>query len=416
MSKSKKYLLWSLIPILLLIGGLLMSTPDNRLADKIEVIRAAGDPVSIQDLAPASDSSERNVAVFLNRAQADVETISSKLHTVYKTLGDSKAVLTDADLQSIDAALTASPEAIPLLQQAGNCSFYEPPVNSKVTPRDFIAQSYSRTQSMRSICRLLHARAQLLISRGDGEEALATCLTIFRLSRLFDREPAINGFLGALACRTHGVIAANTVLRSVVLSESSRTALDAELARHDNNEAYVYALKTERVFGIAHFESLPLTGWLPTPASYGNDECDYLDLISEQLDFAARPYCDMAAANFELKYRGRIGAFSKLLLPSLLQCRTASDRVKAQLRCLRVLNAVDRRADRGDLSKPELESLGLSLEATTDPFTGKPLKFVKTNAGWLIYSIGENLEDDGGDLTKDRDVGVRPIRVSGDNE
>ena len=35
-------------------------------------------------------------------------------------------------------------------------------------------------------------------------------------------------------------------------------------------------------------------------------------------------------------------------------------------------------------------------EVPPDPFTGKPLRYVKTNKGFSVYSVGENLKDDAG--------------------
>ena len=75
-----------------------------------------------------------------------------------------------------------------------------------------------------------------------------------------------------------------------------------------------------------------------------------------------------------------------------------------------------RRADQGDHSEPKLAELGLAPNATRDPFTGKPLRLRKTADGWLVYSVGENLRDDGGHLGRYPDVGVGPNRASRENE
>ena len=81
------------------------------------------------------------------------------------------------------------------------------------------------------------------------------------------------------------------------------------------------------------------------------------------------------------------------------------DRIRAQARCLRVLNALQRAKN---ATEPKLNELGLPAEAITDPYTGEPLRIKKTVNGWLIYAVGENLTDDGGDLEKMKDVGLGP--------
>jgi hypothetical protein len=80
----------------------------------------------------------------------------------------------------------------------------------------------------------------------------------------------------------------------------------------------------------------------------------------------------------------------------------------ALVRSLRVLNALTQRQDIGDLAEPALDTLGLSAETTVDPFTGKQLMVHKLASGWLIYSVGPDLKDDGGKLNHHHDIGLEP--------
>ncbi len=55
-----------------------------------------------------------------------------------------------------------------------------------------------------------------------------------------------------------------------------------------------------------------------------------------------------------------------------------------------------------------LGEFALPAEATTlTPFNGEPLHVKRLPQGWLVYSVGPNLRDDGGKLgyENDRDVG-----------
>jgi hypothetical protein len=60
---------------------------------------------------------------------------------------------------------------------------------------------------------------------------------------------------------------------------------------------------------------------------------------------------------------------------------------------------------------PDLSALNLPPEVLVDPFSGKPLQVKRTPEGWLIYSVGKNLQDDGGEFEDALDVGVGPISV-----
>jgi len=45
---------------------------------------------------------------------------------------------------------------------------------------------------------------------------------------------------------------------------------------------------------------------------------------------------------------------------------------------------------------PSLADLGIPRDHSTDPFSGKPLIYQKSSDGYLLYSIGPDLKDDGG--------------------
>jgi len=57
-----------------------------------------------------------------------------------------------------------------------------------------------------------------------------------------------------------------------------------------------------------------------------------------------------------------------------------------------------------------------------DPFTGQPLRYMRTDAGYLLYSVGRDGQDDGGKVSPQQvngrvfgtgpipDVGVRVVR------
>ena len=55
-------------------------------------------------------------------------------------------------------------------------------------------------------------------------------------------------------------------------------------------------------------------------------------------------------------------------------------RTRAEIRCLRVLNALQTHVPAGSNEMPKLSELGLPAETTTDPFNGEPLHVKKTAA------------------------------------
>jgi hypothetical protein len=57
-----------------------------------------------------------------------------------------------------------------------------------------------------------------------------------------------------------------------------------------------------------------------------------------------------------------------------------------------------------------LVDLKLPVEAVEDPFTGKPLIAKLVDGSWVVYSVGKDGVDDGGEFTAPKDFGVGPSK------
>lgn len=400
----------AVIAILLIANAIWVWRTGSRLEKKLAALRAEGDPLSLADLARDLPP-EKNAAVLLRRARSDLEAINKELTDVYQSEGYDDGRLSEAELKTIRSSLETYPKVIPLLEQAAACEDYDPQLDYTVGPAAFLAGTVDHVSHPRTVARVLRARVPLLLADGKREEAIRTCLVMFRLCRHFDRQPMVVGYLVSLACRGVAVEASNLVLQAGPLPDDAREALEAELALHDGTEAYRRALKTERAYGLESFRTMPGRNfWIVGPALWNDAECYYLDMIDRHLAAASRPYAEVVATT-PATAPNKIGfrVLTDLAEPAIAVGREAMERTRAGIRCLRVLNAVQGRVEQG-VAEPKLADLGLPAAATTDPFTGKPLHLKKTTEGWLVYSVGKDLKDDGGDFTEVRDVGVGPPR------
>ncbi len=69
----------------------------------------------------------------------------------------------------------------------------------------------------------------------------------------------------------------------------------------------------------------------------------------------------------------------------------------AFLRCARTAMAIENYRLNEGRSPEELNDLvGYRLAAAVDPFDGKELRYKRLTKGYVIYSIGRDLEDQGG--------------------
>lgn len=398
------------LAILLIANAIWVWRTGSRLEKKLAALRAEGEPLSLADLAHDLPP-EQNAAVLLRRARSDLEAINKELTDVYDSEGYDDGRLSEAELKTIRSTLETYPKVIPLLEQAAACEDYDPQLDYTVGPAAFLAGQVDHLSHPRTVARVLRARVPLLLADGEREEAIRNCILMFRLSRHFERQPMIVGYLVSLACRGIAVEGANLVLRAGPLSDDSRESLEAELALHDGAEAYRWALTTERAYGLESFRTMPARNfWLVGRALWNDAECYYLDMIDRHLAAASRPYPDVVAATPPTaQHRVGFRVLTDLVEPAIVVGREAMERTRAWIRCLRVLNAVQDRVEQG-VAEPKLSDLGLPAAATTDPFTGKPLHLKKTPRGWLVYSVGKDLKDDGGQVNEAQDVGVAPSR------
>lgn len=98
-----------------------------------------------------------------------------------------------------------------------------------------------------------------------------------------------------------------------------------------------------------------------------------------------------------------------MMIPAVVKVREADFRARCMVRCLRVLNAL---TEKKVIEVPaKLTDLGLPATAVTDPFTEKPLIAKRVAGQWVVYGLGMNLKDDGGQFDQLADVGLGPVKA-----
>ena len=412
----KKILKWtgivlgSLIAVLLVANAVFVWRSSAALESRLQSIRDAGDPLRLADLAREPIPPEENAAVYYRRAKDELQAISQELETVRKSEGWPGGPMSQKDLQRIERAMSAYPDVISLVEKAADCSDYSSDTDYGMTFAEFQSSGLEEIQCYRSVARYLCDRCLMLTAQGDRDEALKASVLTFQLARHLDREPSLVAHLVAIAIRGIGITTANRVLRSGPVADSARDALDAELARYDASESYRQALITERAFGLTAFNDMSLGQSWPTRGYWNNAVIYYLDVMDNQLALASKPYHQILQAQPKAVSRpvSPWTVLTDLVLPAVHAAREATERNRATMRCLRALNAITRLEQQGvevtgfiDLKLPEKE--------TIDPFTGKPLLMKKPSGGWVIYSAGKDLRDDGGKVDDLSDFGLGSV-------
>jgi hypothetical protein len=422
--------LLALLSVGLIWFGISKWRANARFVAKLQELRDQQLPTSLADLKLTPPPPEKNAVTYLRRAQGEATAIAREVESACKAAGDTdedsshyEAVwagrLTPTMQQGIRDALANHPTAIPLLLQACNSPeydwHYDYDAGTQYNGREtsFLDQCLDSDSVgyKRDVFRVLYYHTLLLASEGKTEESLQTCRAMLRLAKFFAQDPMLVNYLVADA--VYSIVtfnAINQVLRSGPLTPETHAALDAALADLDLEHQFRQAMMSERAYSVQCFQEMSEV-WKVILLTRFDDRLVYLSLFDQVAKDSNRPFD--AKLRSELAAMGATGGvFSNLILPALENGRESLARTQAKQRILRVLNLLVQRDPTGK-NGLTIEQLGLPVEATVDPFDGKPLRIKHTGAGWLVYSVGKNLQDDGGKLDDDRtDVGVGPIELA----
>lgn len=415
-----------LVAILLIINGLAVWITNSQVESRLAAIRATGDPVLWSDFKMKEVPPKENAVTYFNRAKSDAKLLTKELEPIWQSMDDLAAipdvvvVPNEDELKAIESAFANYPKVIPLLKQAANCpgyfvDFSERLKSHRIDGKDWMDLLCKDTQETRIFARILtRGHFYLLIENKQYDEAVRDNIVLLKFSRLIEQEPTLVNFLIRIALRGMALERLNRILQSQPVSDEVRQELEEELAKADIYRDYLQALKSKRGFNLDYFDKT--FGDMPWYAKvYWNLE--KLGVFDASDWAIARATAALPENNpsGETPFYGDDpevgGMLAKLVIPAYRAAESAANRVEAQVRAIRILNALGRREDPEKEPLPDLSDLGLPKSATIDPYSGNPLIVKKVDGGWLIYSIGWNRTDDGGDLDEKKrlDIGLQPI-------
>jgi hypothetical protein len=308
-------------------------------------------------------------------------------------------------------------------------------------PLDIFSDS---VQHIRQVSQLLKWRATLLLQYGEADAALADCRRMLSVARAANAEPVFINALVAMAIRA---VAVGRVERVLAQGEPGPAALEKTQRALENTLAeplLLDMLRGERAWYEDLVQSVD-AGLLDNTKAFDDPgvpsvtgiaaidrilhrfrggrwskrdsaaQLRYLNLLLE----IAKPSPDA------LRIRSPEVAAYWSGLPARVQKSTqtydslfgAERRSRALLNAAIAALAAERfRRDQGRFpaSLDELVVANLLAAVPADPFDGNPLRFRQLADGLVIYSVGQDLIDDGGEISSNptnprflKDVGVR---------
>jgi hypothetical protein len=245
----------------------------------------------------------------------------------------------------------------------------------------------------------VHVRAV----RDEADKALDSLAAMFAASDALSHQHTMVEHLVRLATLGSALSQTQLVLIELQLTDAQLARLQQQLAATELQATFTRSLIGERALS---YQSLQETG-----AIMLSDDCkSYLEVMTSMIDFSSQPpfvgrqrwqtlvdgYKGLPPAGLPPPKSANV--FIALALPSLTASFDAYATASAYRDALLVAIAADRHRLKTGRFPSQLSELTPDYLASVphDPFDGQPLRFRAEGNDILVYSIGRDGKDDGG--------------------
>lgn len=387
----------------------------RRVGAEIAKIRAAGEPVTTEDLDAfyARPPKERDATELWLSALAALD--SPVYQGDAKNLpgvGEGGAIPRPGEpWPELDAAETFLAKYREPLEQMHQASDLGGAARYPTKFSDGIGMLLPQVQQLRGAVRLLELEAEVRARRNDPHAAAEALRAILAAARSLEYEPLAVSQLVRIALDRVACGEIERLMPAIRFSEDDLAAFDLDLQALDYEAGFRRSLLAERAIGIWAFSSLSgpdVKGALRWSPFRNADEAAYL-MLMEQFVAASRsaqlPLRDsISQADLDVATVLRSSSASwrypvtKLLAPAFTPFAEAACRAQARQGTTRSGIAIERyRRIHGELPQ-SLDQLAPDFlaEPPTDPFDGAPLRYRVDATGCKVYSIGpDGLDQDG---------------------
>jgi len=268
---------------------------------------------------------------------------------------------------------------------------------------------------IKTAAKLLKLEAILHAENGDGKSAIRSTKSCLGIARSLANEPAISSQVLHVACRSIATTTIEYCINRVDLTDEQLVDLMECVHNAERISDMSRAFVGERCMGLSFFKApesvnpdlidgIPVHPIFELYKAVGLVDADaiiYLDLMDEYIKSAKLPLHKRQEAVNAIDARLKSTSQAHILpsiMPALSRITTIELRTIARLRTARAALAVERyRLALGKLPDALTDLVPLYLDSVpTDPFDGNELRYKKLEAGFVVYSIGEDLSDDDG--------------------
>ncbi len=291
--------------------------------------------------------------------------------------------------------------------------------------KPFFQLNLDYIQQTRGVMQLLQLDAALRAQENDCDGAIESGQGILNTAAALKDQPTLIALLVRCAGQSIAVAAIEHTLGQGTVSEANLQKLQKLLEREVADDGLHAAMRGERAGGHQMYEQLrsgriSLSGLMGGPGARPSSADRLLDtfpgLILSGYPDHLRTMTETVRAT-KLKDAERAEAMRKvedaikekrtiltrMIMPATVKVSQATQRTQAGLRCAAVGTAAERyrlKHERWPNKLDDLVQAGLLKEVPKDPYDGQPLRMTRTPTGFIVYSVGMDLVDNGGKLDR----------------
>ncbi|MDB4439858.1 hypothetical protein N9153_02925 [Planctomicrobium sp.] len=411
-----KITLLVLVPVPLLIAFGIWFSSQRSLNAKLDAIRDQGLPTNVEELNDyysipegVTDSTDLWMAAFDALEKADLDNRGKdlpflgmvdapKADEVWDDLPKAKQLIDDLnnELNLIyDAAEAGGQIRYPIVFTGGEFD------------------TLPMTQKSRTVARFLSLAVLVHVRSGDCEAAYQDVKAVLSLSNAMSGEVSIISALIKNAIRASGTKTLEQALSECEWSDAQLLELQELVQSLDLRASIIRAINGERAFMLTSIELLPIT---VLKTANKQNALDYFEESFATFTSSWEDILKVQKENTNKIAKNAPGSIqlmrsiaTTLLAGAHEQFIIANMRIVAHQRCSNAALAAKRYQLKNGTLPQSLEAIPnelftsgeFSQELLTDPYDSKPLRYKLEGDRLLIYSVGEDQIDDGGDCPQD---------------
>ncbi len=395
-------------------------------------LQAEGRPTTIAEFRPALVPVDQNAAPLFEKAALVLTT--KPIPEAIQELSAFAQEFSKLEYQNRNLDFRDLPEnrrelLMRLIEEPDNKALYailseaaqKPDYNGHLKYEETPASHVPTFQATRQLMGFLVLKAEAAAYKGNGREAGQVLLNSFRMASLLKQEPDMIQLLVSIACDVIQMNSLYRITNGVDLPADTLQSIETELKSHIDAAPYARVMDADRIIALEGYQTLlngtyrdvmtvireigrlpPAYAWLyRTSGLLHRDMTVYLTSQAKIQDKCRMPSDKIVASLRQNPIEKQIPAFcplSRIMLPKLESVLITKVRYEAVLQVTRVGLALKRYKMANSVYPDTLAYLTPSFldRLPKDPCSGNSLHYRKEGEGFVIYSVGSDLQDNQG--------------------